>query len=289
MNGVTCPLCAAAATRRGSVGPHPRHRCAGCGAIFLWPQPDEATLAAIYGRHYYDAWGVGRDEAAARALKTATFAERLAELRDVLPAGGRVLDVGCATGYFLEAARAAGFEPYGVDLNAYGVAVCREKFGADRVWLGELESARFDGLEGRFDAIFMSDLIEHVRDPAAVLDAARRWIAPHGLLVVTTPWTDALSHRLAGSRWLHYKPEHLFYFGERSMAGLLARTGWTPFGRRPARKTLSLDYAAAQFASGGTAARTLSRLLAALPARLRTRPLRVRLGETTLLARPENR
>lgn len=282
-----CAACGRAGVpQQGSVAGYPLRRCPHCGLEFLWPQPDDATLDAIYGRHYYDAWGVDRDEAAVRALKLATFRRRLHGLRPALAPGARVLDVGCATGYFLDAARETGFEPFGVELSEFGAASCRERFGAGRIHRGELDDATFgDHPGGRFDAIFMSDLIEHVRDPARTLAAARRRLGPGGLLVITTPWTGSLSRRLAGRHWLHYKPEHLYYFGPDNLPRLLAAQGFVLTHREDAVKCLTLGYAATQFGAGTGRLRAAARLLDHLPQRVRNQPLWFRIGEATLVAR----
>jgi SAM-dependent methyltransferase len=279
-----CIACGAATRRRFAVGGHPLHVCPRCGLEFLHPQPDDAELARIYGRHYYDAWGQDDDGAAARALKMATFRRRIAAAH--LAPAARILDVGAGTGYFLEAARESGLDAYAVELSDYGAARCAAIVGAGRVHHGQLDDARFaDFAPGLFDAVFMSDLLEHVRDPHATLAAAARRLAAHGVLVITTPWTGSLSHRLSGRRWLHYKPEHLFYFGAGNLPRLLARHGFEGAPPAPALKSLSLAYAKSQFAAGGGTHRIAAGLLGLLPRRLLDRPLWLRIGEATLTAR----
>lgn len=282
-----CPICASSTRPLAPVDRYPLHVCNSCGLEFLYPQPDATALIAIYGEHYFDAWGVNRNEAATRALKMATFRRRLTGVRNRLPESARVLDVGCATGYFLEAAKEFGLEPYGVELSEYGAEVTRKKFGTARVHQGELESARFDDFRtGQFDAIFMSDLIEHVRDPQSTLTAAHRWLSPTGLLVITTPWTGSISHQLAGRYWLHYKPEHLYYFGADSLRRLLNANGFELVNTTVSEKCLSLGYAASQFSAGALPLRFIACLLSYLPTRLLDRHLWLRIGEVTLVAKP---
>jgi SAM-dependent methyltransferase len=252
---------------------------------FLGPQPDEVALAAVYGSHYYEAWGVSSNEPMVRMLKVATFRQRLAAILPLLPSRARVLDVGCATGYFLEAAREEGLEPYGVEISEFGAEESRARIGAGRVFQGELEYAHFDGMPDQgFDAVFMSDLIEHVRDPRSTLNAARRQLKERGLLVVTTPWTASLSRRFAGRRWLHYKPEHLYYFGPKNLSMLLGQCGFSVESTHVAMKCLTLGYAATQLAAGAAGARRLCRLLSFLPRGILARPLWLGIGEVTLVA-----
>ena len=223
-----CPACGAepAATRR-AVSELPLERCLRCGSEFLWPQPDEATSAAIYGQGYFDSWGLGDGEAQARRLKRATFRLRLALVADRLPRGARILDVGCATGFFLEEAAAQGFEPYGVEISEYGASICRERFGPGRIFHGRLEAATFaDNPERLFEAVFLSDVLEHARDPGSLLAAVHAALVNRGVLVVTTPRADSMSRRLLGARWPHLKHEHLVYFSRRGLEGTLRRSGF---------------------------------------------------------------
>lgn len=266
------------------VDGYPLHRCRSCGLRYLAPQPDDAALARIYGQHYYDAWGIAASESTVRALKIATFRRRLAELPIPLAARTRVLDVGCATGYFLEAAQQAGLDPFGVELSEFGAKTSASKVGLGHIHHGELEDANFiDHPSGLFSAIFMSDLLEHVRDPHTTLESARSRLEPGGLLVITLPWTNSLSHRLAGRKWLHYKPEHLYYFGTRSMELLLEAHGFTIEQVVPAKKCLSLRYAKTQFSSRNGFAGFFGKALGLLPESLLDLPLWVWIGETTLV------
>ena len=281
----TCPICGSTPHQRSRVEGYPLLACKKCGLEFLAPQPDDEVLGQIYGQHYYDAWGIGNNEGAVRTLKLTTFSQRIASLRPELPAGSRVLDVGCATGYFLEAAKASGLDAYGVELSAFGAKISRQKAGAGHVYQGELEDARFaDYPEGRFDAIFMSDLIEHVRAPSRTLAAAHERLRTGGLLIITTPWTESLSRRIFGRRWLHYKPEHLFYFASNNLRLLLEQHGFAVVRCEPAEKCLSLEYAAAQLAMGGPLSRLAAHILKRMPNVLLRRPLRIHIGEATVIA-----
>jgi SAM-dependent methyltransferase len=93
-----------------------------------------------------------------------------------------------------------------------------------------------------FDVIAMSDLIEHVQDPVATLAQAHRLLKPDGLVAIVTPDTGALSRRLLGRRWTHYKLEHLFYFDQASMQRAAARAGFQVRLAKPAVKALTIKY-----------------------------------------------
>jgi 2-polyprenyl-3-methyl-5-hydroxy-6-metoxy-1,4-benzoquinol methylase len=245
-----CPACGAAGGRLREYGLFREYRlkrCEGCGLQALDPQPDEGTLAQIYRREYYDAWGIQHDEATTRHLKRTTFERLIGPLRQELGERARLLDCGAATGYLMEVAAEAGMEPYGVELSEFGAACIAEKFGPERVFCGPFEQASFERTERDFfDVITMIDFIEHVRDPAATLGKAYRLLRPGGRILMLTPNAASLSRKMLGPRWLHYKVEHLFYFTPAGLSRCLERSGFTRARVGPAWKTVNIHYVAHQ-------------------------------------------
>jgi SAM-dependent methyltransferase len=113
--------------------------------------------------------------------RRAVLLEVLASLR---PAGGRLLDVGCGTGYFLEAALRR-YEAWGIDASEQAVAYCHRR-GLEhvrRAGVGQLEAL---GL-GRFDLVTYFDVLEHLDQDVEALREAHRLLAPHGRIVATVP------------------------------------------------------------------------------------------------------
>jgi len=221
-------------------------RCAQCSTQFLFPQLSDEALQQLYAESYYAAWGLkgDADNEATRQMKLATFGRHLDRLAQ-LGKQGRLLDVGCATGYLLEASQARGWAPYGVEYAAWAAGIAQKKFGADAIFNGTLEQCPFP--ENFFDAIVMSDLIEHVRHPQETLLKASLLLKDEGLLLIVTPDTAALSHHLMGKRWTHYKPEHFFYFNRRSFQYLANQCGWEIIHYEKAAKALNIGYFHTQF------------------------------------------
>lgn len=263
-------------------------RCGECGLERISPQPSDETLAKIYGAHYYDAWGLHDNEDTVAALKKRTFKYVL----DKLPAGAdgagaKLLDCGAATGFLLEVARERGYEPYGLELSEFGAQAIAAKFGADRVYCGELQHAEFPTARaGDFRVITMCDYIEHVRDPRQTLGLARKLIADGGALAITTPDAGSPSRRVLGTGWTHYKIEHLFYFNKRNLERLLKEVGFRSVKFYPLWKSLSLDYISHQFEVYPHPALTqLARGVRRLtPAKIRAFPLPFTTGELLAVA-----
>ncbi|UCD58430.1 MAG: class I SAM-dependent methyltransferase [Candidatus Hydrogenedentota bacterium] len=251
-------------------------RCSSCTLAFEWPQLSEEASRRLYGNSYYESWGIEHD-LSVRDMKKRTFTLKLRALERITPPG-HILDVGCATGFFLEAAAERGWQAYGVEVNPYAVAQARRQFG-DRVLEGTIESVSLDRTS--FDAIAMSDVLEHVPDPMGTLRRAHELLRGSGLVAITTPNIASITAHLLRGRWPHLKAEHQFYFSPRTLSLLLKQTGFRTLRIRPAPKALSVNYIHAQ--------RTVSRVpmvtpLASglhrlLPGSLRQRPLYFFAGE----------
>ena len=197
---------------------------------------------------------------------------------------GRLLDLGCATGYLLEVARARGFEPFGVELNPLSARQAQEKFGEDHVHCGTADDAPFP--PASFAAVVMSDLLEHVRSPRKLLAQARELLGPDGTLVVVAPDVGGLSSRMLGSNWTDYKREHLFYFDKRTLSAALAQAGFELRQVRAFPKFLDLSYIRQQLVEYRTPVFTpLARALhAALPDRARRIPFPIYAGSMMAIA-----
>lgn len=260
-------------------------RCRACGLIRSDPQPTDAVLANIYGRKYFDAWGVQSDAEQVWRLKQGTFRKHVLPSVPLKP-GARVLDCGAAFGAFMGVAKALGFEPYGIELADEAAAEIARRFGPERVFSGPFEQAGFPGLsEGDFDAVFMCDFIEHVRDPLGVLRKAARLLRRGGSLVITTPDGGSWSCRAMGAGWPHFKVEHLYYFNRRNIATLLASAGVTVTRASRAWKVLDLTYLQHQFNTYPRFAVTpaMNLLSRVAGAKLRTMPMSFSLGEMIVI------
>jgi SAM-dependent methyltransferase len=227
---------------------HSFKRCTECGLETILPQPGDEELSQIYNRHYYEAWGMHDNESLVAELKHSTFRKLLALTDKYIPDNARILDLGCATGYFLDICKLSGYEPFGVELSEYGAEEAASKHGKEHIFCGRFEDAQFKiNPENTFAAIFMSDFLEHVRDPGEILQRAYMLLDPGGLLIVTTPYVGSLSYYLMGKTWSQYKQEHLFYFSPGNIKRLLRAAGFREVKRKPAYKSMNLRYLAWQF------------------------------------------
>jgi 2-polyprenyl-3-methyl-5-hydroxy-6-metoxy-1,4-benzoquinol methylase len=106
-------------------------------------------------------------------------------------AGRQVIDVGCGTGFVLQALEAAGVGAWGIDMHLAALAIARGRVRGPLLW-SQAEELPFGG---DFDGATLCDVIEHAADDAAVVAEAARVVRPGGFVLVTVPagprlWTN---------------------------------------------------------------------------------------------------
>ena len=146
---------------------------------------------------------------------------------------GRVLDVGCSSGYLGEALRQRGHCVVGVEPDRISAEQARTRL--DRVIVGTIEDflAQSAGSE-RFDAMIFGDVLEHTADPAAVLRRCRSHLTERGIVVASVPNVAHVGVRamLLAGRWDYDERgildrTHLRFFTKASLVDLLEDAGYT--------------------------------------------------------------
>ena len=218
-------------------------RCVGCGLVYVNPRPALEELERRYERSYFHnsdpTFGGYEDYEGDAKDILRTFRRRMPSLaRHLGGANPRLLDVGCATGAFLEVAREAGWRGEGVDISEYALSRAQEK-GFD-VHRGTLPGVLLPAES--YDLLTLWDVIEHVPDPTATLAECRRALRPGGILAISTPDAGSLLARVLRGRWLGFRSldEHLYFFSRRTLSAMLAEAGFEVREIRSAGKYLTL-------------------------------------------------
>jgi 2-polyprenyl-3-methyl-5-hydroxy-6-metoxy-1,4-benzoquinol methylase len=156
---------------------------------------------------------------------------RLLEL--VLAEGpGRVLDVGCSSGYLARPLVAAGATVVGVELDPAAAEEARTV--CEEVVVGDVESLELPFDPASFDVVLCGDVVEHLRDPGAALARLRPLLRRGGRLVLTTPnvanWAIRLS--LLGGRWRYTERgildrTHTHLFTRKTLVETVTEAGYT--------------------------------------------------------------
>jgi SAM-dependent methyltransferase len=209
--------------------------------------PSATENRAEFDDHYY-VEGVYADYVHDRDAIHRSAVTRLRTLERVVK-GRRLLDVGCAAGFFLEAARTRGWSVAGLELSAYAAKLARhlalEIFEASILAPPSLPE---------FDVITMWDTIEHISRPDIAVENARRLLRPGGVLAISTGDRRSLVARVLGRRWrLMHDPTHKFFFDSQTLSSLLAASGFTVVSVSRPGKWVSAAMILHQLPSGPTA------------------------------------
>ena len=201
-------------------------RCRRCDLIYLNPRPAAEELGRIYPPHYHAYQFTAAKFGLAFRVRSRLEARRLLSYAKGLPEGARILDIGCGDGFHLDLLKRFGdprWQLVGVDVSERAVSVARQR--GLTVHQGRISEAGLP--ENSFDLILLIATIEHVDEPARVLEAAARLLTPRGRVVVVTDNTDTVDFVLGRRRhWGGYHfPRHWNLFNRRSMDLLAARAG----------------------------------------------------------------
>ena len=209
-------------------GAHDIIDCFTCGFRHALPLPDPAALEREYRENYYAEEKpnfiahAGEDQAWFELAQN----DRLDIFEKLLPASRRrLLDIGCGPGFFLKTAMARGWAGHGIEPSRQAAAHARE--------LGAAVTEGFFGKDsalGLFDAINLTNVLEHVPDPIAILSAAPALLEPGGVLCVGvpndfSPFQIAARSAMNTGDWWVAPPHHLNYFDFDSLSALLSRLG----------------------------------------------------------------
>jgi len=249
-----CQLCGSGQrTLKFAEAPFEVLTCDDCGLVYVTPRLTGQALIDIYDADYWKSQDPKlrgyADYASESALYLKTFQKRMALVNRWIGPGARVLDVGCAAGYFLRVMAANGHDVHGVELSEPIAREAIAALGADRIHIGTLDDAvqAMDYAPQSFDLITLWDVIEHVPDPQAVLRRIRELLRPGARLLLETQNVASRWARLLGRRWHHYKHhEHLFHFTPDTADRLLAECGFRTLeiGARYAGKYVSFAFLA---------------------------------------------
>lgn len=223
-----CPLCVGAAAETLFVKDgFTLRRCSACQAVFVGEDPAAIDFQALYGEAYYRGGheAVFADYTGQESARRAHARRKLLWLRTIAPRiarGGRLLDVGCAAGFFLAEAR-RWYEVQGVELSSWSSDYARERFQLP-VHTGTLIDAALP--TDHFDVVTLWDVIEHVPDPVPLLTEAARVMKPGARLVLTTgDWGSRYAQRHGADWHLMTPPWHLTMFTRDSLQRAASAAG----------------------------------------------------------------
>jgi SAM-dependent methyltransferase len=235
---MNCPICSSSDRRRlyrlpmGAIG-----RCTQCQTVCRENLVAGQELLSLYDDSTY------LDSVYFQRLKLGAptdvephliYADALDWLERKLPERGRLLDVGCSYGAFMDTAKQRGWDVCGVDVSTQAAAYARDIRGLT-VTAGMVETVGF--LDGSFDVVTLWDVIEHLDDPLKTMKDVHRVLRAGGIAVVFTINQRSLINKVGHLIWrlslgkvisplaALYDIHHNFFFDPETLSAVLGRAG----------------------------------------------------------------
>lgn len=235
-------------------------RCKKCGLVYINPQPEKEEISSYYPQEEYYSFSQLerkkenklslleklRDVICQKAVlyyykadiskisgwqkfltKTVTFLgkERLAAFAaaPMYIKKGRILDIGCGDGIFLDYLRKIGWETCGVEINKS--AVMKGRANGLNILDKDLLEAGFPS--DYFDVVRMWSVLEHLHKPFKTLKEIHRILKPEGALIAQMPNFDSLASKVFKQRWAGLTRDlHLYHFDSKSLRNILTASGF---------------------------------------------------------------
>jgi SAM-dependent methyltransferase len=202
-------------------------RCRSCGHVFS-SYPSDPNYDGFWGDEVAE-----EEKFYWRSARRRMFQHFIA--RFVAGRQGRLLDVGCGLGYFLEAVRSdPGWEPYGCEISPVAARHARDTLGLSNVICGRLEDA--DVAPASFDIITLWDVLDHYAQPDALLARCEQLLTDDGICFIRVPNVAVQLLRARIKRLLGgVRPgvaclqprDHAHHYSATSIGRLLARNGFS--------------------------------------------------------------
>lgn len=221
---LACPLCGSSEAREEMT--RQKYRLVRCGVCDLVYSDRLHIPSALYDQCYvehpfYQAYFRQAKEAHYCRIHIAWAWRHF--FRHTIPSGARLLDIGCATGTFLLAAKNHGWNPQGLDISQAAVEVARHVSGVE-VLVGTLETCGFHG--NTFDAVTAWEVLEHLADPRDFLKDIYRLLKPGGTVALSTPnWQSPWERGTKDDN--RRPPYHLTFWSAGPIIRLLLDSGFT--------------------------------------------------------------
>lgn len=232
------------------------HRCQFCRTVFIYPQPDEATLASSYSSDYGSYINVEKNSKKIDSLKIkfakwrypskyniksifllflSIFIEVISGKKITYTLGvplnyqkdAKILEVGYGTGYWLLMMKSLNYQ----ELNGFDIS--NNKFYNDTLISKNINIKNDYNLLGvnwddKFDLIRLEHVFEHISNPHEICIYLYSILSDNGSLVMTMPTIDSFVKQ---NKWLEISydldyPRHLFHYSKKSITLLLESHGF---------------------------------------------------------------
>ncbi|MDD5015274.1 MAG: class I SAM-dependent methyltransferase [Atribacterota bacterium] len=191
-------------------------KCKNCGLIRTFPVPD-------YSRARYESYGI--EKYLKNKKLVVSFMKMIFKEVRRFKKKGRLLEIGCNLGYFLEVAKNNGFEVRGIDLDKEAVNYANNNLGEGIVLQSTLEEAKFP--DAYFDVVVISHVLEHIPDIKKFLKEIKGLLNDKGIVMIASPNLDGFCAKIKKEKWPGLRPdEHVWQLNESTIKKLLKEEGF---------------------------------------------------------------
>ena len=198
--------------------------CADCKIGMVHPFPSDQILSNLYSTGNYRTDGGTRFNFLVEYL---IYLGSVVKRRRIEKYSnkGKILDIGCGRGIFMDIMRQGGWEVEGSELNEETASYAEQVYGL-KVYPGKITDHSL--APEKFDAINVCGVLEHLKEPDEVITECYKLLKNGGLLVVLVPDIRSFEFKFGKENWFHLDlPFHLFHFSEKGLVQLLQKKGFT--------------------------------------------------------------
>lgn len=198
-------------------------KCRSCGLIYLNPRPLESKQGQYYNINYYRN-NISGFNSIIEHWWTVYVNSRRKRMVKKYKQKGKILDLGCGAGDFLDVFKSDSFDLYGVEPNLQGYSLSSKKIKG-RIFKDGLINCGFT--KDYFDAVTLWHVFEHLDNPKQELNEIKRILAADGLLFISVPNANSIGFKMSGGQWFHMdSPRHLYNYTPATLGNLLNKSGF---------------------------------------------------------------
>ncbi|MEI7723884.1 MAG: class I SAM-dependent methyltransferase [Bacteroidota bacterium] len=200
-------------------------KCDACGFKFINPRPDKFKIGQYYQSDEYISHDAKKENLISRIYKIARRFSIKTKFSIVSEYGhkGKILDIGCGTGEFLQYCKSSGFDVYGVEPSEKARVFAQQ---VNKISVTD-KLSDYGNAQHSFNCISMWHVLEHVHDLNETLEMVKALLKPDGVFIVAVPNCNSWDAQHYGNFWAAYDvPRHLYHFTDITLTKLVSKHGF---------------------------------------------------------------
>lgn len=199
-------------------------KCKTCGLVYVNPRLSQEKALKFYNSRRFEYQFENLFIKSAKYRQASIYSERLDYIESYM-SPGKLLDVGCAAGHFVESALGRNWDAHGVEVSEYAVEYAQKTLKLKEIFGGTLINAKFPS--DHFDAVTCWDTLEHLTEPLVNLKEVHRILKPNGMIFLIVPNFDSAEVMLFGKDCDNIVADaHLTYFTPRTLQKIVEKAGF---------------------------------------------------------------